>query len=79
MQKTIDLIKVILLLCYIVFSGCAFPMRSGYYTVKEVRGLNTIVLKEVQGDWHIPNSDSLKVGQRIYLNRTKKTELVNVW
>ena len=53
-------------------------MRSGYYTIKEVRGKNTIVLREVQGDWYIP-SDTLKVGDKVYLKRSKKDSLINVW
>jgi len=72
----IDWVIVITVLA-ILFS-CS-PMRSGYYTVKEVRPLNTVVLKEVAGDWHIPNADTLKVGQKIYLQRTKKDSLINVW
>ena len=77
MSKIIDLLKVSVIIAYLL-CGCS-PMRSGYYTIKEVRGLNTVVLREVQGDWHIPNADSLKVGQRIYLNRTKVDSLINVW
>jgi len=77
MTKLIDLLKILLIIAYLL-CGCS-PMRSGYYTVKNINGSTTIQLKEVQGDWHIPNADSLKVGQKIYLNRTKKSELVNVW
>ena len=77
MNRIIDLIKVSAILTYLL-CGCS-PMRSGYYTIKEVRGSNTVVLREVQGDWHIPNADTLKVGQRIYLQRTKKYSLINVW
>ena len=77
MAKIIDLIKVSVIIAYLL-CGCS-PMRSGYYTIKEVRGLNTVVLREVQGDWHVPNADSLKVGQRIYLNRSKVDSLINVW
>ena len=76
MNKLIFLIKVSLIVGYIL-CGCS-PMRSGFYTVKEVRGSNTVVLREVQGDWHIP-SDTLKVGDKVYLTRTKKTEKINVW
>ena len=78
MTKLIDLFKILVIIAYLL-CGCTVSMKSGYYTIKEVRGLNTVVLREVQGDWHIPNADSLKVGQKIYLNRTKKSELVNVW
>ena len=76
MAKIIDLIKVSVIIAYLL-CGCS-PMRSGYYTIKEVRGLNTVVLREVQGDWHIP-TDTLKVGDKIYLTRTKKDSLINVW
>ena len=76
MAKIIDFIKVSVIIAYLL-CGCS-PMRSGYYTIKEVRGLNTVVLREVQGDWHIP-TDTLKVGDKIYLTRTKKDSLINVW
>lgn len=76
MNKLIDLIKIIFILTVILCS-CS-PMVTGYYTVKEVRGLNTVVLREVQGDWHIP-TDTLKVGDKVYLTRTKKDSLINVW
>ena len=72
----IDWIIVITVLA-LLFS-CS-PMKSGFYTIKEIRPLNTVVLKEVAGDWHIPFSDTLKVGQKIYLTRTKKDSLINVW
>lgn len=71
----IDWVIVITVLA--VLFSCS-PMRSGFYTIKEVRGLNTVVLREVQGDWHIP-TDTLKVGDKIYLTRTKKDSLINVW
>lgn len=71
----IDWVIVITVLA--VLFSCS-PMRSGYYTVKEIRPLNTVVLREVQGDWHIP-TDTLKVGDKIYLTRTKKDSLINVW
>jgi len=76
MNRIIDLIKVSAILTYLL-CGCS-PMRSGYYTIKEVRGKNTIVLREVQGDWYIP-SDTLKVGDKVYLKRSKKDSLINVW
>ena len=76
MKRYIWQILLCAILAALLFS-CS-PMRSGYYTVKEVRGLNTIVLKEVKGDWHIP-TDTLKVGDKVYLTRTKKDSLINVW
>ena len=77
MAKIIDFIKVSVIIAYLL-CGCTMKMRSGFYTIKEVRGLNTVVLREVQGDWHIP-TDTLKVGDKIYLTRTKKDSLINVW
>ena len=77
MAKIIDLLKVSVIIAYLL-CGCTVSMKSGYYTIKEVRGLNTVVLREVQGDWHIP-TDTLKVGDKIYLTRTKKDSLINVW
>lgn len=78
MQKTIDLLKAIIIITYLLCS-CTMKMRSGYYTISEIRGSNTVVLKEVSGDWHIDSASKLKVGQRIYLQRTKETNKVNVW
>lgn len=77
MSKIIDLLKVSVIIAYLL-CGCTVSMKSGYYTIKEVRGLNTVVLREVQGDCHIP-TDTLKGGDKIYLTRTKKDSLINVW
>jgi len=70
-----DWITIVVVLA--VLFSCS-PMKSGYYTIKEVRALNTVVLKEVKGDWHIP-SDTLKVGDKVYLKRSKTDSLINVW
>jgi len=78
MKQFLDTLTIIAIVSIIVFS-CVTPMRSGYYTVKAINGATTIQLKEVQGDWHVPNADTLKVGQRIYLNRTKDLAKINVW
>jgi len=77
MTKLIDLLKILLIIAYLL-CGCS-PMRSGYYTVKNINGSTTIQLKEVQGDWHIPNADSLKVGQKIHLKRVYKESAADVW
>jgi len=71
--------QIVLFLILVIIMASCTTMKTGYYTVKEIRGLSTVVLKEVQGDWHIPNSDTLKVGQKIYLTRTKVDSLINVW
>lgn len=78
MNKTIDLLKAIIIISYLL-CGCVVPMKSGYYTISEIRGSNTVVLKEVSGDWHIEGADSLRIGQKIYLQRTKETSKINVW
>lgn len=77
MNKLIDLIKVSAILTYLL-CGCS-PMRSGYYTIKAINGATTVQLKEVKGDWHFDNADSLKVGQKVYLNRSKDLSKINVW
>lgn len=77
MEKLRDLITILVIVSIILF-GCS-PMRSGYYTVQNINGSTTIQLKEVKGDWHVPNADTLKVGQKIYLTRTKTDSLINVW
>ena len=65
---------VVLLLC-----SCS-GMRTGFYTIKEIRGLNTIVFKELPNeDYHVPRSDTLKVGQKIHLKRVYKEKDADVW
>jgi hypothetical protein len=55
-------------------------MRTGYYTVKEIRGLNTVVFKELPNeDYHVPRADTLKIGQKIHLQRVFKEKNADVW
>ena len=70
---------VIVITVLALLFSCVVPMKSGSYTIKAINGYNTVQLKEVKGDWHVPNADTLKVGQRIYLNRNKDLAKINVW
>jgi hypothetical protein len=55
-------------------------MKTGYYTIEEIRGLNTVVFKELPNDaYHVDGADTLKVGQKIYLKRVYKQDAANVW
>lgn len=68
------LASLVLIMC-----SCA-TMRTGYYTVKEIRGLNTVVFKELPNDaYHVPNADTLVIGQRVYLKRVFRDKDANVW
>lgn len=67
---------LLIILCSFLFSCSTF--KTGYYTIKEVRGLNTVTFKEVKGDYHV-SCDTLKVGSKIYIQRTNKSNLANVW
>lgn len=71
-----SLLKLSIILCSLLCSCSTF--KTGYYTVVAVRG-NTVEFKEVKGDYHVPNSDTLKVGSKIYIQRTNKSNLANVW
>lgn len=78
MNKLIFLIKVSVILIW-VLCGCS-TMKTGYYTIQEIRGLNTVVFKELPNDaYHVPRADTLKVGQRIHLQRVFKEAQADVW
>ena len=79
MTKYIYIVKIILLFSVIVLSSCA-GMRTGYYTIKEIRGTSTVVFKELPNDtYHVPMADTLQVGQKIYLKRVYRDKDANVW
>lgn len=58
-------------------SSCYSSLRTGYYKVESVRG-NTVNFKGVLGDWHVP-TDTLKVGDEIFLKRVFRDKDANVW
>lgn len=69
--------KTLSLLLIIIFCSCS-TFKTGYYTIKEVRGLNTVTFKEVKGDYHVP-VDTLRIGSKIFIKRTTNRNLANVW
>lgn len=78
MEKLRDLITILVIVSIILF-GCT-TMRTGYYEIKEIRGLNTVVFKELPNeDYHVPRADTLKVGQKIHLQRVFKEKNADVW
>lgn len=77
-QRVFFQIILVVILAAILFS-CS-GMRTGYYTVKEIRDLNTVVFKELPNeDYHVPRSDTLKIGQKIHLKRVYREKDADVW
>lgn len=66
-----------LLFLAILFTGCARELHTGRYIIDEVRGLNTVTFKGVNGDYHFP--DPVKPGDTVYLKRVFKESKANVW
>lgn len=64
-------IILIILLC-----GCG-EVRTGFYTVDQVRGY-TVTFKGKKGDYHVP-TDTLRTGDRIFIQRVKRENQANVW
>lgn len=69
---------LVLILVAILFS-CSTLKDGRYYTVEEVRGSNTITLKEVKGDWKVPSTDTLNSGDRILVKRVFKESKANIY
>lgn len=75
MQKLIFFLKVtVIVLC---ICSCYPKLRTGLYTVESVRG-NTVNFKGLPDDYHVP-IDTLKPGQKIYIQRTYDRKKVTVW
>jgi len=78
-KKSQSLFWLILLF---ILTGCAAQLRTGYYTVTDVRSytvnLKKMNGKEVPGDWHVP-TDTLKVGDTIFIRRVFREKDANVW
>lgn len=70
---------ILFIVLVVILASCSTSLRTRYYTIKEIRGLNTVVFKEVEGDWHVPGSDTLNVGQKIFLQRVWSVGKANVW
>jgi len=78
-NRILDILKILIILVVIVLSSCV-GMRTGYYTIKEIRGTSTVVFKELPNDtYHVPMADTLKIGQRIHLQRVFKEKNADVW
>lgn len=67
--------KLIFLL--LIIASCSSTLRTGYYQVEAVRGY-TVNFKGVPGDWRVP-TDTLKVGDTIFLKRVFREKDANVW
>ena len=65
-----------LILAAISFS-CSSTLRTGYYKIEAVRG-HTVNFKGVSGDWRVP-TDTLKVGDTIFIQRVRRESQANVW
>lgn len=76
MTKLIDLLKILVIIAYLL-CGCS-ELRTGFYKVQEVRGKHTIVLKGVTEPLYFP-VDTLKVGDRVYIQRVKRENKANIW
>lgn len=70
MQKSIDTLKIVVILCYILFSGCSGELKTMTYTVERVNG-RFVELKGVNNYYYF-NSDTIKVGDKVKLRRVYK-------
>ena len=72
--------QIILFAVLVIIMASCTTMKTGYYTIKEIRGLNTVVFKELPNeDYHVPMADTLKIGQKIHLKRVFKESQADVW
>ena len=72
------IINLLLMLAIVVYTCSCYPkLRTGFQTVESVRG-NTVNFKGIPEDFHVP-VDTLKPGQRIYVQRTYDKKKVSVW
>ncbi len=68
---------VLVLILAVILLSCTTLKNGKYYTVTGVRG-RTVNLKEVEGDWYI-HSDTVKIGDKIQVKRTRKENLATIW
>lgn len=72
--SVVTVFVIVVLLC-----SCG-EMKTGFYTVKEIRGANTVVFKELPNDaYHVPRADTLKIGQKVHLKRVFREKDADVW
>lgn len=76
MTRTIDTLKALLILLYIVFSSCTRDLHNGKYVVTSVRGY-TINLKNVAGDWKVTQLH--RIGDTISVKRTKQESKATIY
>lgn len=65
------------LLILLILCSCTTLKNGRYYEVTAVRG-RTVNLKGVEGDWYV-HSDTVKVGDKIQVKRTRKEHLATIW
>lgn len=71
---------LLFIIVVIIMASCAGTLKTRYYTIQEIRGKETVVFKELPNDaWHVPGSDTLQIGQKIYLQRVFNLNKANVW
>lgn len=75
-KNTLALILIGLLIVF-GFSSCYSTLRTGYYRVEAVRGY-TVNFKGVEGDWRVP-TDTLKIGDTVFLKRVFREKDATVW
>lgn len=69
-----------LLLCLILLGilvSCTTLKNGKTYTVTDVRG-RTVNLRGIDGDWYV-HSDTVKIGDKIKVYRTRKEHLATIW
>ena len=79
MKKTTKRLLALILMGIIMmcFSSCYSSLKTGKYTIESVRGY-TVNFKGVNGDWHVP-TDTLRIGDTIFLKRVFREKDANVW
>lgn len=79
MQKIIDLLKILLLLSYIIFSGCASSLKNGKtYIVEDVKGSGYVVkFKGLDELFTVP--DKLKKGDTVKVYRVFRESKATIY
>lgn len=79
MTRYTDILKAIVILCYILFSGCSSSLRSGKsYVVENILGSGYVVkFKGLDELFTVP--DKLKIGDTITVYRTFKENKVTIY
>lgn len=76
MKRYIWQVIFVLILAAILIS-CSTTLKTGKYIISDVRGF-TVNFKNVDGDWRVP-TDTLKIGDTIFIRRVFREKDANVW